>query len=65
MWAVAAGHPAAVRLLLERGADPRARSTRGDTPLTFAARDGNVDSARLLVEAGADVNEATATGSRR
>lgn len=31
----------------------------GFTPLLFAAQQGNVDSARILLDAGADVNEAT------
>jgi len=32
------------------------------TPLMFAAREGNVDLARMLVEAGADVNSVTGDG---
>jgi ankyrin repeat protein len=35
----------------------------GFTPLLFAARHGAVDSARLLLEAGADVNDAGADGN--
>ena len=35
----------------------------GYTPLLFAARQGDLASARLLVEAGADVNEAAASGT--
>ena len=62
MWAIAAGHTAAARLLLDRAADPRARSTRGDTALLFAARDGNVESARMLLAAGADIEDAAADG---
>jgi ankyrin repeat protein len=33
------------------------------TPLLFAARDGNLEMARLLVEAGADVNRTAANGT--
>jgi ankyrin len=62
MWAAAAGHHAAVRLLLNRGADPHAATTRGDTPLTFAARTGDLESARLLLDAGVDVNGPAADG---
>jgi ankyrin repeat protein len=62
MWAIAAGHTDAGRLLLDRGADPRARSTRGDTALLFAARDGNVAAARMLLDAGAEIEEAAADG---
>src|SRR5207249_7541256 len=45
-------------LLLERGADLRARSKGYFTPLLFAAQQGDVESGRLLLEAGADINEA-------
>jgi ankyrin repeat protein len=38
------------------------RAEGGFTPLLHAAMSGDVDSARLLVEAGADVNEAAADG---
>ena len=62
MWAIAAGHPAAARLLLDRGADPRARSTRGDTALLFAARDNDTASARMLLDAGADIESAASDG---
>ena len=35
----------------------------GSTPLLFAARSGDLESARLLVAAGADVNDTTADGN--
>jgi len=35
----------------------------GFTPLLFAARHGDIDSAKLLLEAGADVNEFTGDGN--
>ena len=35
----------------------------GSTPLLFAARQGDVDTARVLVEAGADVNDTAASGT--
>jgi ankyrin len=38
-------------------------SRGGSTPLLFAARSGDVESARLLIEAGADVNDALADGA--
>ena len=62
MWAIAAGYPAAARLLLDCGADPRARSTRGDTALLFAARDNDTASARMLLDAGADIESAASDG---
>ena len=37
-------------------------SLGGFTPLLFAARQGDVESARVLLDAGADVNETTADG---
>ncbi|MEE8128945.1 MAG: ankyrin repeat domain-containing protein, partial [Vicinamibacterales bacterium] len=35
----------------------------GSTPLLFAARSGDLESARLLVAAGADVEDTTADGN--
>jgi ankyrin repeat protein len=82
MWAAAQRHPEVVAVLLESGADFRARSLvypqtvvgeqtqrsgreelnyivqrGGSTPLLFAARVGDVASAKLLIAAGADVND--------
>lgn len=50
---------AAVRLLIERGADVNARGDFGQTPLHYAVRDGGdeaVEIVAMLVQAGADVN---------
>lgn len=58
MWAAAESHSEIVRLLIEHGADVRARSNNGFTPLLFAAQQGDVLSGRILLEAGADANEA-------
>lgn len=57
MWAVANKHPEIVKLLVEHGADVRARSNGNFTPLLFAAQQGDVESGRALLRAGADVNE--------
>lgn len=57
MWAVAETHPDIVRVLIERGGNINARSSGGFTPLLFAAQQGDLESARLLIQAGADVNE--------
>lgn len=47
----------AVRLLLERGADPNAREAGDNTyPLHWAAANGHVETARALLDAGGDVH---------
>src|SRR5437870_9198790 len=56
MRAVAAKHSDVVRALVDRKADVRARSKGGFTALLFAAQQGDIDSARILLAAGADVN---------
>lgn len=76
MWAVAEQHPLVVKALIEAGADVHTRSNArrenttvgkvdegGYTPLLFAARQGDLESARLLVAAGADVNDAAPLGT--
>jgi ankyrin repeat protein len=88
MWAAAQSHPEVVAVLLESGADVRARSLEytqtvtsevtqragreelnytvsrgGSTALLFAARSGDAESARLLIDRGADVNDALPDGS--
>jgi ankyrin repeat protein len=54
------GQSEAVRLLLDRGADPNAIATNEQVgpvqPLHSAAAAGGLDSVRLLLEHGADVN---------
>jgi ankyrin repeat protein len=60
-------HPEVVRFLLERGADVDAvaRNARVQTTaLQAAAASGDVASARLLLDAGADVNAAQPGGFR-
>jgi len=51
-----------VRMLLDAGADPNARSTSGGTPLHTAAFTGDVVMVRLLIAAGADPSIEDAKG---
>ena len=59
IWAAAEKHSDILKVLLEHGADVRARTNSGFTPLLFAAQQGDTESARLLVKAGADLNESS------
>jgi ankyrin repeat protein len=62
MWAVASRHPDIVTTL-ENGADPGAMSARGFRPLLFAARNGDIESAKLLLAAGVRVNDLGSDGT--
>jgi cytohesin len=59
MWAAANRYPEIVKLLVNSGADVRARSKGDFTPLLFAAQQGDVESGRTLLQAGADANDGT------
>lgn len=50
------GDLAAVKSLLDRGADVNAKSPYGSTPLFFACDRGHTEIIKLLIERGADVN---------
>ena len=65
MTAARAGNAAAVRALLDRGADVQARASRrkGQTALMWAAAENNAAVVKLLVEAGADVRERSRAGA--
>lgn len=56
---LAIAHPQAMRHLLEQGADPNQTNPFGKTPLMYAAQYDQLETARLLLEAGADVNAKT------
>lgn len=56
MWAAA--QTPNVALLIERGADVKARAKDGVTALVAAARHGNGEAMRLLIAAGADLKAA-------
>ena len=57
MWAVSQRQAAVVEELLKRGADVQAGSKSGFTPLMFAAQQGDEESARILLRAGAKPND--------
>lgn len=52
-----AGRPQVVALLLDRGCDIEIRNKGGLTALHAAAYGGNLDTVKLLVAKGADVND--------
>jgi hypothetical protein len=54
--AVARGDIGAVKALLEEGCDVDATADRDETALTLAAREGQLEIVRLLIDAGAKVN---------
>lgn len=57
MWAAVEKHPDVVAALIAKGANVSLRSKEGFTALLFAAQQGDRESARLLLDAGAEVNE--------
>ena len=62
MRAVAENHLQVMRLLIDAHADVTARSKNRFTPLLFAAQQGNIESARMLLAAGVGVNETAPDG---
>lgn len=56
---VAVEYPEALAWLLEEGANPNWPNNFGKTPLMYAAQRNAIDSVRLLLAAGADVNART------
>ena len=62
MWAAAEHHPDVVRALIDAKADLRAHTRKGFTALHFAAREGDLESTRLLLASGVSVNIRSAAG---
>jgi ankyrin repeat protein len=54
---------AALRGLLDRGANPNTVDDRQITPLMYSAETGSLDAMRLLIDRGADVNAQNGFGS--
>jgi hypothetical protein len=52
-------YPEALKYLLAQGLDPNVTNGFGKTPLMYAAQYDQLESARILLEAGADPNAAT------
>lgn len=57
MWAIGAGQPDIAQLLIENQANVQAVTQDGFSALTFAARAGDIATARRLLAAGMSVNE--------
>ena len=62
MLAIAGNHTPVARALLDAAAAVSARTNNRFTPLLFAAQQGNIESAQLLLSSGADVNESAPDG---
>jgi ankyrin repeat protein len=63
MWAAAEGHADVVDVLIAAGADVKAASKAGFTPIVFATQKGDPKSVASLLRAGADVNTTVPTGT--
>jgi ankyrin repeat protein len=56
MWAASERHPKVAQVLVEANADLQAHTKAGFTAMHFAARMGDMESIRTLLDAGVDVN---------
>ena len=63
MWAIADKHTDVVQVLVEYGADVQAPSTSGFSPYLFAARFGDIETAKYLAMNGADPASTTEDGT--
>ena len=61
--ALGAGDVDGVKALLAKGVSPHVRNTLGMTPLMLAAGMGNLEMARILLDAGADINATSMFGT--
>jgi ankyrin repeat protein len=58
------GNPAAVKVLLDHGADPNIQQFRGQTALMWAAAEGHADVVRQLLARGADPSLSSAASTK-
>src|SRR5215469_17188746 len=63
MWAAAGGNALAAEMLIEFGAEVKAKSKGGSTPLLFAVRNGHIDAVRMLLQHNANANDAAPDGT--
>jgi ankyrin repeat protein len=63
MWAASEGNIAAVEMLVEFGADVKAKAKGGFTPLMFAVRNGHKEAVEFLLAHGANANDAAPDGT--
>ena len=63
MWAVAGRHRDVVRALVERGGDVHPQPRQAFSPLIAAARNGDLETAEVLLEAGARVDDRGSDGA--
>ncbi|KAG9229620.1 ankyrin repeat-containing domain protein, partial [Amylocarpus encephaloides] len=57
------GHLEVVQLLLDKGANVKATTSQGWTPLHWASYNGQLEVGQLLLDKGGDANGATSVGS--
>lgn len=62
MWAASERHGDVVGTLIEHGAELAARTRKGFTALHFAAREGDLESAKRLIAAGLEVDVVSQPG---
>jgi len=63
MWAAVEKYSAITKLLVDNGANVSTRTNSDFSVLMFAAQQGDVESGRALLEAGADANELLTDGN--